>query len=71
MSYWTEEKKTKSCGLYIRIYIRLLCGYDCWCMDFMKDKIKFFWDYPIKMEESMWYLLIGFFVMIWMWMIIS
>ena len=26
---------------------------------------------PPHMEESMWYLLIGFFIMIWMWMIIS
>ena len=33
-------------------------------------KIKELWDYPTRMNEAMWYILLGFFVMIWMWMII-
>ena len=33
-------------------------------------KLKEMWNYPIKMNEAMWYLLLGFFIVIWMWMFI-
>jgi hypothetical protein len=35
-------------------------------MKIMKD----IWNYPMRMNEAMWYLLLGFFMMIWMWMFI-
>ena len=28
------------------------------------------WDYPTRMNEAMWYILLAFFGMIWMWMFI-
>ena len=36
----------------------------------MIEKLKKIWNYPMQMNEAMWYLLVGFFVMIWMWMFI-
>ena len=65
MSYWTEDRKTKSSRLYVRNDIWLLYRYDCWSMDIMK------WiNGPPHMEEAMWYILLPIFMVIWMWMII-
>ena len=36
----------------------------------MMDRIKWIWNYPMKMEEAMWYILLAFFIMVWMWMFI-
>lgn len=33
-------------------------------------KLKDLWNYPMKMEEAMWYMLLGIFIIVWMWMII-
>ena len=32
--------------------------------------IREIWNYPTRMNEAMWYLLLGFFIVIWMWMFI-
>ena len=32
--------------------------------------IRDMWDYPTRMNEAMWYLLLSFFMMIWMWLFI-
>ena len=36
----------------------------------MIKKFREIWNYPVEMEEAMWYILVAFFVMIWMWMFI-
>jgi hypothetical protein len=36
----------------------------------MIDRLKAIWSNPRDINEAEWYILLGFFMMIWMWMLI-
>jgi len=37
----------------------------------MIKRLKEIWHSPRDIQEAEWYILLGFFIMIWMWMVIS
>ena len=36
----------------------------------MKERLKAIWSNPRDIQEAEWYILLGVFIMIWMWMFI-